>query len=76
MYDVLRSDRSTASHGLEVRAPFLDHAFASYFLSLPADMRCPTVNRGVYVMIDYTYFRASGHLVRIDGRKAVRNTTL
>uniref|UniRef100_A0A6F9D6E7 Asparagine synthetase [glutamine-hydrolyzing] n=1 Tax=Phallusia mammillata TaxID=59560 RepID=A0A6F9D6E7_9ASCI len=41
MYDVLRTDRSTASHGLEVRAPFLDHAFTSYFLSLPADMRMP-----------------------------------
>lgn len=41
MFDVLRTDRSTAAHGLEVRAPFLDHSFTSYFLSLPADMRRP-----------------------------------
>lgn len=42
MYDVLRTDRSTAAHGLEVRAPFLDHSFTSYYLSLPAEMRRPT----------------------------------
>ena len=26
---------------LELRVPFLDHHFTSYYLSLPADMRCP-----------------------------------
>uniref|UniRef100_H2Y466 Asparagine synthetase [glutamine-hydrolyzing] n=1 Tax=Ciona savignyi TaxID=51511 RepID=H2Y466_CIOSA len=41
MYDVLRIDRCTAAHGLEIRAPFLDHAFTSYYLNLPADMRAP-----------------------------------
>jgi len=41
LYDVLRTDRSTAAHALEVRAPFLDHAFTSYYLSLPADLRRP-----------------------------------
>uniref|UniRef100_H2YGS8 Asparagine synthetase domain-containing protein n=1 Tax=Ciona savignyi TaxID=51511 RepID=H2YGS8_CIOSA len=41
LFDVLRTDRSTAAHGLEVRAPFLDHAFVSYFLSLPASKRMP-----------------------------------
>ena len=45
MYDVLRSDRATAAHGLEVRVPFLDHAFTSYFLSLPASLRAPQVNQ-------------------------------
>ena len=44
MYDVLRSDRSTAAHGLEVRVPFLDHYFTSYYLSLPAKLRAPTVS--------------------------------
>ncbi|XP_038044894.1 asparagine synthetase [glutamine-hydrolyzing]-like [Patiria miniata] len=41
LYDVLRADRTTAAHGLELRVPLLDHHFTSYFLSLPADMRCP-----------------------------------
>ncbi|XP_078606215.1 asparagine synthetase [glutamine-hydrolyzing]-like [Branchiostoma floridae x Branchiostoma japonicum] len=39
MFDVLRSDRATAAHGLEVRVPFLDHTFTSYYLSLPPELR-------------------------------------
>lgn len=41
LYDVLRVDRCTAAHGLELRVPMLDKAFTSYFLSLPAEMRRP-----------------------------------
>ncbi|XP_067649261.1 asparagine synthetase [glutamine-hydrolyzing]-like [Haliotis asinina] len=41
MYDVLRGDRSTAAWGLEIRVPFLDHQFTSYYLSLPAEDRVP-----------------------------------
>lgn len=41
MYDVLRADRSTAAHGLELRVPFLDHQFNNYYLSLPKDLRRP-----------------------------------
>ncbi|KAK3599069.1 hypothetical protein CHS0354_024395 [Potamilus streckersoni] len=41
MYDVLRADRATAAWGLEVRVPFLDHKFTSYYLNLPAKMRSP-----------------------------------
>lgn len=41
LFDVLRADRTTAAHGLELRVPFLDHRFSSYYLSLPADMRIP-----------------------------------
>lgn len=33
-YDVLRSDRATAAHGLEVRVPFLDKDLINYVLSL------------------------------------------
>ena len=40
-YDVLRSDRTTAAHGLEVRVPFLDKYFTSYYLSLPPEDRQP-----------------------------------
>ncbi|XP_003969193.2 asparagine synthetase [glutamine-hydrolyzing] [Takifugu rubripes] len=41
MFDVLRSDRTTAAHGLELRVPFLDHRFTAYYLSLPEAMRVP-----------------------------------
>uniref|UniRef100_A0A8C0GV68 Asparagine synthetase [glutamine-hydrolyzing] n=1 Tax=Chelonoidis abingdonii TaxID=106734 RepID=A0A8C0GV68_CHEAB len=41
MFDVLRADRTTAAHGLELRVPFLDHRFTSYYLSLPAELRIP-----------------------------------
>ncbi|CAH1239047.1 ASNS [Branchiostoma lanceolatum] len=39
MYDVLRGDRTTSAHGLELRVPFLDHMFTGYYLSLPSDVR-------------------------------------
>jgi asparagine synthase (glutamine-hydrolysing) len=45
LFDVLRADRTTAAHGLELRVPFLDHAFSSYYLSLPAAERTPTKER-------------------------------
>ncbi|XP_059411321.1 asparagine synthetase [glutamine-hydrolyzing]-like [Carassius carassius] len=41
LFDVLRADRTTAAHGLELRVPFLDHRFTAYFLSLPEEMRVP-----------------------------------
>uniref|UniRef100_UPI0037E90474 asparagine synthetase [glutamine-hydrolyzing] n=1 Tax=Semicossyphus pulcher TaxID=241346 RepID=UPI0037E90474 len=41
LFDVLRADRTTAAHGLELRVPFLDHRLTAYYLSLPEDMRTP-----------------------------------
>jgi len=40
-YDVLRSDRSIASHGLEARTPFLDKQFVGTARSLPTEIRRP-----------------------------------
>jgi asparagine synthase (glutamine-hydrolysing) len=40
-YDVLRSDRSISSHGLEARTPFLDKQFVAAAMSLPTEMRRP-----------------------------------
>lgn len=45
MYDVCRADRTTAAHGLELRVPFLDHFFSSYYLSIPKEERNPTKER-------------------------------
>ncbi len=38
-FDVLRSDRSISSHGLEARTPFLDRDFVQYYLSISYDLR-------------------------------------
>jgi asparagine synthase (glutamine-hydrolysing) len=39
LYDVLRSDKSISSHGLEPRTPFLDRTWTQQYLSLPAHLR-------------------------------------
>ena len=38
-FDVLRSDRSISSHGLEARTPFLDRNFIQYYLSINPEIR-------------------------------------
>ena len=38
-FDVLRSDRSISSHGLEARTPFLDRSFVQYYLSIGYNIR-------------------------------------
>ena len=39
LFDVLRSDKSISSHGLEPRTPFLDKTFVNFILSIPAYFR-------------------------------------
>uniref|UniRef100_A0A6C0KXK5 asparagine synthase (glutamine-hydrolyzing) n=1 Tax=viral metagenome TaxID=1070528 RepID=A0A6C0KXK5_9ZZZZ len=38
-YDVLRSDKSISSHGLEPRTPFLDKEFTKFYISIPVAFR-------------------------------------
>lgn len=40
-FDVLRSDRSIAAHGLEARTPFLDRQFVATYLSIDTRLRQP-----------------------------------
>jgi asparagine synthase (glutamine-hydrolysing) len=42
LFDVLRSDKSISSNGLEPRTPFLDKIFANYYLSIPQKVRFET----------------------------------
>jgi len=44
LYDVLRSDKSISSHGLEPRTPFLDRSFVQYYLSIPPQLRFHSAN--------------------------------
>ncbi len=39
LFDVLRSDRSISSNGLEARTPFLDLDFVRYYLSIPPTLK-------------------------------------
>lgn len=39
MFDVLRSDRSISSNGLEARTPFLDKGFVDLYLSIPPEFK-------------------------------------
>jgi asparagine synthase (glutamine-hydrolysing) len=39
LFDVLRSDKSISSHGLEPRTPFLDRSFVNFMLSIPPFFR-------------------------------------
>jgi len=40
-YDVLRADRATSIHGLELRVPFLDVSFVDFYLEIDANLRQP-----------------------------------
>jgi asparagine synthase (glutamine-hydrolysing) len=40
-FDVLRSDRTISTNGLEARTPFLDKTFVSQYLSIPTYIRNP-----------------------------------
>ena len=45
-FDVLRSDRSVSSNGLEVRVPFLDKDFLHFYVSLFPSLRSPDKKKG------------------------------
>lgn len=45
-FDVLRSDRSISSHGLEPRTPFLDKSFVATAMSVPTKWRRPGTRHG------------------------------
>jgi asparagine synthase (glutamine-hydrolysing) len=38
-FDVLRSDKSISTHGLEPRTPFLDRSWVQYYMTIPAEFR-------------------------------------
>ena len=45
MFDVLRSDRSISSNGLEPRTPFLDKSFVQVYHSIPPHLRCHNLKK-------------------------------
>lgn len=47
LYDVLRSDRSISSHGLEARTPFLDKQFIATYRAISTSLRRPVVGKRI-----------------------------
>lgn len=45
LFDVLRSDKSISSNGLEPRTPFLDRSFVQNYLSIAPEIRCHGLNK-------------------------------
>ena len=64
LYDVLRSDKSISSHGLEPRTPFLDRTWVQKYLSLPIHIRYDKNNtlmekHLLRLSFSHTYFKNS-----------------
>jgi asparagine synthase (glutamine-hydrolysing) len=49
-FDVLRSDKSISTHGLEPRTPFLDREWTQYILSLPCENRYLPLEMEKYIL--------------------------
>lgn len=50
LFDVLRSDKSISSHGLEPRTPFLDKSFVNAVLSMPPSFRQSKGNMEKFIL--------------------------
>ena len=46
-YDVLRSDKSISSCGLEARTPFLDRSWVRFYLSIPINLRNHNIDNNI-----------------------------
>jgi asparagine synthase (glutamine-hydrolysing) len=57
MFDVLRTDRTTAGNGLEVRVPFLDRGFMRYVLNLDGKYKNPNESSGFGKRIEKAILR-------------------
>lgn len=59
VYDVLRTDRTTAGNGLEVRVPFLDRGFIKFVASIPGKYKNPNNSSGFGKRIEKDILRKS-----------------
>ena len=49
-YDILRSDKTTASQGLEVRVPFLDKNFVDFYMKIQGNIKIPQGKHEKYLL--------------------------
>ena len=74
-FDVLRSDKSISSHGLEPRTPFLDREWVDYYLSIHPDLRCHSNKSQPEKHLLRKAFSKS-HFTNIDGEALLPNEIL
>ena len=72
-FDVLRSDKSISSHGLEPRTPFLDRAWTQYYLSLPTGTRFQPTTIEKY-WLRYAFDKVN--YLNIDGKSLLPESVL
>ena len=75
LFDVLRSDKSISSHGLEPRTPFLDKNLVSYVLSIEPNIRNHNVNKNAEKYLLRESF-SRNHFVGSDGRQILPDEIL
>ena len=75
-FDVLRSDRSISSHGLEPRTPFLDRAFVQMYLSLPTNKRCFNLPENKGQCEKYLIRKAFDHVFDGDKQSVLPHSVL
>lgn len=61
MFDVLRSDRSTAAHGMEIRVPFLDKAFVRNVVGIIPEQKSTKYSRHIGRPIEKGILRGAFH---------------
>ena len=66
LFDVLRSDKSISSHGLEPRTPFLDRNWVQYYLSIQPSIRFHPGNKQCEKFLLRTAF-SKEHYVNLKG---------
>jgi asparagine synthase (glutamine-hydrolysing) len=59
-FDVLRSDKSISSHGLEPRTPYLDKDFVEYYLRIPPTVR---FHKGIHDKQEKYLIRQAFHTI-------------
>ena len=69
-FDVLRSDRTISSNGLEARTPFLDRSWVDFYFSIDAKLRCHTYNEKCEKYLIRKAF--SNHRINIIGEQDKR----
>ena len=72
-FDVLRSDRSVSSNGLEGRTPFLDKSFVSTYMQIPTYIRNP---RSEYNKTLLYWDTIASSILSITGNQSIYNTIM
>jgi asparagine synthase (glutamine-hydrolysing) len=74
-FDVLRSDKSISSHGLEPRAPFLDRTWVQYYLSIPLNLRFHPLQENIEKYLLRSAFSIE-HYSNVDGNELLPYSVL